>query len=86
MPRPRKPTTAVRVTATLNPAKLRAAIESSGMSQETLARAAGLPLRTVQTYVRRVGGVKSPGADKLVALARILGSRVEDWFDIQTDQ
>lgn len=86
MPRPRKRPPTVRVSATWNPAKFRESVESSGMSQESVARAAGLPLRTVQVYLRHEGGVASPGGDKVIALARVLGVRVEDWFDVTVEK
>ena len=55
--------------------KLRAARENLGLSRESLALASGVGYNAVQAYEF---GRSDPSARVLIAMARVLGVRVED--------
>jgi transcriptional regulator with XRE-family HTH domain len=56
--------------------RLREAIAAKGMSQEAVARATGVTLRTVQFWC---AGDREPKGRQLVALSEVLG-RDAGWF------
>ena len=64
-----------------SPDRLRADIAAAGFTQEQVARAIGVPLRSFATYLRR-GGVRPP-AERVDAIAAVLNLPSSRWFDRQ---
>jgi len=54
---------------------LRAAIEYSGLEQKELAHKSGIPLRSIENYLRENASI--PSADKAVQISSVLGVTVE---------
>lgn len=54
---------------------------AAGLSQSQLARASGVPLRTLQQYEQRQKNVNHARADYVAALARVLGCTAADLFE-----
>ena len=60
------------------PSRLQAQRKISGYSQRELAEKAGVNLRTLQQYELRAKDINKAAGATLLALARVLGCRVED--------
>ena len=54
---------------------------AAGLSQSQLARAAGVPVRTLQQYEQRQKNINHARADYVAALARALGCSAIDLFE-----
>ena len=55
--------------------------QAAGLSQSQLARASGVPVRTLQQYEQRQKSINRARADSVEALARILGCSSSDLFE-----
>lgn len=55
--------------------------KTAGYSQKTLAEKSGVNLRNIQQYEQRVKDINKASAGALMALARVLGCRMEDLLE-----
>ncbi|MBQ8617218.1 MAG: helix-turn-helix transcriptional regulator [Clostridia bacterium] len=68
------------------PSRLQAQRKISGYSQRELAEKAGVNLRTLQQYELRAKDINKAAGATLLALARVLGCRVEDILEYGADE
>ena len=52
-----------------------------GLSQSQLAKASGVPVRTIQEYEQRVRSINKAQADTVAVIAKVLGVRSEDLLE-----
>lgn len=67
------------------PSRLQAQRKISGYSQRELAEKAGVNIRTLQQYELRAKDINKAAGATLLALARVLGCRVEDILEYTGD-
>lgn len=68
------------------PSRLQAQRKISGYSQRELAEKAGVNLRTLQQYELRAKDINRAAGATLLALARVLGCRVEEILEYGADE
>ena len=68
------------------PTRLQAQRKISGYSQRELAEKVGVNLRTLQQYEIRAKGINKAAGATLLALAKVLGCRVEDLLEYDNNE
>ncbi len=66
------------------PTRLQTKRKNSGYSQKELAEKAGINLRTLQQYEIRAKDINKAAGTTLLALAKVLGCRIEDLLEYNT--
>lgn len=61
--------------------KLQTMRKHSGLSQKQLADKSGISLRSIQQYEQRAKDINKAAVDSVLALAKVLGCRVEDLIE-----
>ena len=70
-----------RVRESGRPTRLQEQRKVSGLTQQQLADAAGVNLRTLQQYENRSKNINRAAGESLLALSRVLGVRMEDLLE-----